>query len=143
MSRRVVAAIVAAAYLIQLTGCTYRINSVEPNQLREPGFDVIKGVTTNAGEIVLFDETPLTRMARVVGDTLYAFVDGESWRITLDDVELINVERVHLVLPVKETKNALKALKKMVIKLGSMAEVLVPYIIPVLFLIIVVHMEKG
>lgn len=143
MSRRVVAAIVAAAYLIQLTGCTYRINSVEPNQLREPGFDVIKGVTTNAGEIVLFDETQLTRMARAVGDTLYAFVDGEPWRITLDDVELINVERVHLVLPVKETKNALKALKNMVIKLGSMSEVLVPYLIPVLFLIIVVHMEKG
>ncbi len=147
MSRLAVAATVTAAFLMQITGCTYRSVTVTSDQLREPGIEVIKSITTTNGDTLRFDEMPYTHMARVLGDTIYAYVEGEPVRVALRSVNVISVERVYLILPVKATGDILKdlgtAAVTSAIKLKPMAKQLIPYLIPVVFVLIVVNMEKG
>jgi len=80
--------------LLVITGCGVSISrQLQPDRLRYPGRDMITAAVMLDGAEVAFDVEPAEHAARVIGDTLYSFIDGEYNRILMTDIELVVVER--------------------------------------------------
>jgi len=78
-------------------------------------------------------------MARAIGDTIYAFVEGKPCNIALDDVETVHVDRIRLEFSVEGSKKVLKRALEISIEVTKK---LGPYITPVIFVLIIWSMEK-
>lgn len=80
--------------LLLVSGCGVSISKqLQPDRLRYSGLDTISSAVMKDGEEVEFDSEPASHTARVIGDTLYSFVDGEFHLIPMTDIELVVVER--------------------------------------------------
>jgi hypothetical protein len=80
--------------LIPVQGCAVPIHrQIDPDRLRYSGFDTITSAVMRDGEVIAFDMEPASRTARVVGDTLYCFVEGSYRTLPMSEVESLEVNR--------------------------------------------------
>jgi hypothetical protein len=91
MMKRAVSIVLIVVLLPQFTGCTvHQTERVEPAELEQPITEKIVGVTTVAGEEVVFDTA---YVATVGNDTIYAVVAGLRRSFAMDEVRHVWLER--------------------------------------------------
>ncbi len=135
MLKRFLALSIAITALMCLDGCAVHLQKhIYPSQLRYPGFDNIDGVVLMSGDLIQFDRQPPQHAARAIGDTLYAFVEGEFTKIPLNEVLLVEVDRIIPTLDPVGTVEALALVGQSIIKLAKVAA---PVAIPAVFVLIV------
>lgn len=135
MLKRFLALSTALAALLCLDGCTVHINRhVHPTELRYSGFDLIDGAVLMNGDYIEFDRQPPQRAARAIGDTLYAFVEGEFTKIPLNEVLLVDVDRI---IPSLDPVGTLEILGQIFEATIDLARVAAPVAVPAIFVLFV------
>ena len=86
--------------LVLSSGCAVPLKrQIGPDRLRYPGFDTIAAATMKSGEVVEFDLEPASHAARVIGDTLYCFIQNAYRTFPMQEIASLTI---HVYLPIPD-----------------------------------------